>query len=360
MRIEQKALLDELASQRTSETVSSTSPVSGGPPRYAIAALVFLLIAAGVGWQLTSSEPAVQQDAHNDPNPSLESQQTVEDTRQAPEPRLQTPASTTVLDATGYVVARRQAAVSAKMTGKVAEILIEEGMLVEEGQLLARLDDRIPRAEYNLAVAELEGARLAANEVRISFAQAQRELRRVDTLAASEFASAAMLERAQTHVSELRARIASALQNIEMAERKVAVRQQVLSDTEVRAPFTGIVTTKSAQPGEMISPVSAGSGFTRTGIGTIVDMSSLEVEVDVNEAFIDRVYAAQPAHIILNAYPDHEFPASVTAIIPTADRNKATIRIRVGFLERDERVLPGMGVRVSFIAEPITHPDVLN
>jgi RND family efflux transporter MFP subunit len=356
-QIERRALLDELASSRSAEDPHqdpSASAKSGGVRRYLIAITLFGAIVGLIAWQIVpeqqlASAPQTAETAETEPEPVL--QATTDVAPAAPPPPSSI--SNIVLDATGYVVARRQAAVSSKITGKVAEILIEEGMLVEEGQLLARLDDLIPRAEYDLAIAELEGTKLVVNELRISHAQARRELKRVETLAESEFASRAMLERAETKVAELRAQISSARQNTTMAERRAAVRAQVLADTEIRSPFTGIVTTKSAQPGEMISPVSAGGGFTRTGICTIVDMDSLEVEVDVNEAFIDRVYSAQPVDVVLNAYPDHPFPAQVTAIIPAADRNKATIRIRIGFLERDARVLPGMGVRVSFKTEPI-------
>lgn len=351
IHIEKRALLDELASVGSHQDFSSPK-ASSGAGRYALALVVLGAIVGLIAWQivpgeqLASTEEAAEAEVEPAPEPAA---QTV--TVSAPT-ALPSPVVTTVLDATGYVVARRQAAVSSKITGKVAEVLIEEGMLVEEGQLLARLDDLIPRAEYNLAISELEGTKLAVNELRIALAQARRDLQRVETLAENEFASRAMLERAETKVAELRAQISSAQQSVTMADRRAAVRAQVLADTEIRSPFTGIVTTKSAQPGEMISPVSAGGGFTRTGICTIVDMSSLEVEVDVNEAFIDRVYSAQPVQVLLNAYPDHPFPAEVIAIIPAADRNKATIRIRIGFLERDARVLPGMGVRVSFRTKP--------
>ncbi len=355
VQIEKRALLDELASPRSAQGSHqdfSAPKASGGAGRYVFAITVLGAIVALIAWQiapgeqLTGAEETAGADVEPGPAPTW---QTVTDSTPSA-PLL--PTITSVLDATGYVVARRQAAVSSKITGKVAEVLIEEGMLVEEGQLLARLDDLIPRAEYNLAISELEGTKLAVNELRISLVQAQRDLKRVKTLAESEFASRAMLERAETKVAELRAQISSARQSVNMADRRAAVRAQVLADTEIRSPFTGIVTTKSAQPGEMISPVSAGGGFTRTGICTIVDMSSLEVEVDVNEAFIDRVYSAQPVQVLLNAYPDDPFPAEVIAIIPAADRNRATIRIRIGFLERDARVLPGMGVRVSFRTEP--------
>ena len=271
------------------------------------------------------------------------------------------PAGESVLDATGYVVARRQATVSSKATGKVVEIFIEEGMAVESGQLLAQLDDSIPRAQLELAQSQYRASRAALEEFRILLKQEQLDLERTQGLAQRSLASQADLDRDGLTVDGLIARLARARQELNVAERRMAVQQQIVSDMQIRAPFAGVVVAKAAQPGEMISPVSAGGGFTRTGICTIVDMSSLEVEVDVNEAYINRVYAKQPVTVTLNAYPDLRMPAEVIAIIPTADRNKATVRVRVGFLERDDRVLPDMGVKVAFLddtaqTEPVAAP----
>ncbi len=272
------------------------------------------------------------------------------------------PVGNSVLDATGYVVARRQATVSSKATGKVVEVLIEEGVIVEENQLLARLDDSIPRAQYELASSQLESARASLQELDVSLRQARLDLDRTQGLATRNLASQADLDRDQLSVEAIVARLERARRDIEVAQASMAVQEQVLEDMQIKAPFAGVVIAKAAQPGEMISPVSAGGGFTRTGICTIVDMASLEVEVDVNESYINRVYAGQPVQVALNAYPDHHFPAEVIAIIPAADRNKATVRVRVGFLERDSRVLPDMGVRVAFLDErvdtaPVAAPE---
>ena len=256
-----------------------------------------------------------------------------------------------VLDATGYVVARRQATVSSKATGKVVEVLIEEGVEVKQGQLLARLDDSIPRAQYDLAQSQLDSANAGLKELDVDLKQAQLNLDRTRNLAERNLASQADLDRDGLSVEGLSARLERAQKDIVVAERAMAVQRQILEDMQIRAPFDGIVIAKAAQPGEMISPVSAGGGFTRTGICTIVDMNSLEVEVDVNESYINRVFQSQPVQVTLNAYPDYHFPAEVIAIIPAADRNKATVRVRVGFVERDERVLPDMGVRVAFLDE---------
>ena len=258
---------------------------------------------------------------------------------------------TSVLDATGYVVARRQATVSAKTTGKVMEVLIEEGMTVEEGQLLAVLDASIQEARLALFESQLASARAQLEEIRVSIRQAALDYSRTKDLAERDLASQAELDRARLTLQGLQARLKRTERDIEVADRSLAVQRRELDDMEIRAPFGGVVIAKAAQPGEMISPISAGGGFTRTGICTIVDMDSLEVEVDVNEAYINRVYPAQPVTVTLNAYADFAIPAEVIATIPAADRNKATVRVRIGFKERDARILPDMGVRVAFLED---------
>ncbi len=254
-----------------------------------------------------------------------------------------------VLDATGYVVARRQATVSSKVTAKVIDVLVEEGMVVERGQLLAVLDGSIPRARLRLAESRLDAAKAALAELQVNLRQARLDLSRTENLADRNLASQADLDRDSLSVEGLMARLSRTGRDIAVSERSLDLQRQELTDMEIRAPFGGVVIAKAAQPGEMISPVSAGGGFTRTGICTIVDMDSLEVEVDVNEAYINRVHPDQPVNVALNAYPDHDIPASVIATIPAADRNKATVRVRIRFLERDRRVLPDMGVRVAFL-----------
>jgi RND family efflux transporter MFP subunit len=276
------------------------------------------------------------------------------------------PAGSSVLDATGYVVARRQATVSAKVTGKVVEVYVEEGMAVERDALLARLDDSIPRAQLALAESQLSAARAGLDELDVERRQVQLDLERTEGLARRNLASQADLDRDRLDVEALIARLERTRREIVVAEQSVAVQRQQVTDMEIRAPFAGVVVAKAAQPGEMISPISAGGGFTRTGICTIVDMDSLEVEVDVNEAYINRVRAKQPVRVTLNAYPDYSIAAEVIAIIPTADRNKATVRVRIALLERDGRVLPDMGVRVEFLeaavaeeASAVVQPGVL-
>lgn len=254
-----------------------------------------------------------------------------------------------ILNANGYVTARRQATVSSKVTGKVTEVLIEEGMQVREGQILARLDPSTSAAAYRLAQAQASAARSNLEETRVRLEESRTELRRVTSLAAERVISQSEVDRARAQVNALNARLAAQRQELAVTERNVQLQRQDVDDTVIRAPFAGVVVSKNAQPGEMISPMSAG-GFTRTGICTIVDMNSLEVEVDVNEAYINRVTPGQPVVAILDAYPDWQIPAHVITTIPTADRQKATVKVRIGFDQRDPRILPDMGVKVSFIA----------
>jgi RND family efflux transporter MFP subunit len=255
--------------------------------------------------------------------------------------------SRTLLNASGYVTARRAATVSSKVTGKVVEVNVEEGMKVEANQVLARLDSSNVEASLHLAEARLESAHQSVEETKPNLDFAQRELKRFTDLASTKVVSDSDLRRAEMEARALSGRLIRLTAEIGVAEREVEQWKQQLDDTVIRAPFGGVVTSKNAQPGEMISPMSVG-GFTRTGICTIVDMSSLEIEVDVNESFINRVQPSQPAQAILDAYPEWRIPAKVIAIIPTADRQKATVKVRVGFDQLDPRILPDMGVKVAF------------
>ena len=258
-------------------------------------------------------------------------------------------AASSVLDASGYVVARRQATVSSKLTGKVKEVLVEEGMRVEKDQIVATLDDATQRAQLELANAQVVAARAALAETEAQLRAARLERDRLRDLAERKLTSVSSLDAAEADFDTLAARLETGRENVEVSKRNVALAQDALDNMTIRAPFGGMVVSKNAQPGEMISPVSAGGGFTRTGICTIVDMDSLEIEVDVNEAYIQRVTAGQRVSATLDAYPDWQIPAEVIAIVPTADRQKATVRVRIGFLERDERVLRDMGAKVAFL-----------
>lgn len=254
----------------------------------------------------------------------------------------------TVLNASGYVTARRSATVSSKITGRVTEVLIEEGMEVEAGQVMARLDDSNIRTAFELALAQAESAKRGLAETEALLEEARLNLDRNVRLEKRDLASEAQLDRSRALARSLAAQLERKRADVIVAERSVDIYRQQLDDTIIRAPFAGIVIAKNAQPGEMVSPVSAGGGFTRTGIGTIVDMASLEIEIDVNEAYINRVSAGQAAVATLDAYPDWKIPSHVIAIIPTADRQRATVEVRVGFDALDPRILPDMGVKVAF------------
>ena len=264
-----------------------------------------------------------------------------------------------VLDASGYVVARRQTTVSSKVTGKVVAVFVEEGMRVEQDQVVAVLDDTTQQVQLSLAKARAEASRAALREIEARLRNARLERDRLRDLAKRGLTSAASVDAVVATHDELAARLETGRENVKVAERNIAVAEDELSNMTIRAPFAGMVVSKNAQPGEMISPVSAGGGFTRTGICTVIDTDSLEIEVDVNEAYIQRVQPGQRVSATLDAYADWRIPAEVIAIIPTADRQKATVRVRIALLERDDRVLRDMGVKVAFLdadapATPVT------
>jgi RND family efflux transporter MFP subunit len=253
-----------------------------------------------------------------------------------------------VLDATGYVTARREATVSAQITGTVTQVLFDEGDHVKAGQVIARLDDTAQRAALAQAQAQEQSAQALLRQDEAQLAQYQRDVKRDEDLVTRHLVSQQETEQARTRVDTGAALMQSQKKQVEVAGANVRAAQVQLDYCTVRAPFTGVVIAKAAQVGEIVSPFSAGGGFTRTGIGTLVDMDSLEIEVDVNEAYINRVEPGQPVSSVLNAYPDWRIPSHVIAIIPTADRSKATVKVRIGFDTKDERIVPDMGVRVSF------------
>ncbi|WP_200955298.1 efflux RND transporter periplasmic adaptor subunit [Pelomonas sp. Root1237] len=255
-----------------------------------------------------------------------------------------------VLQATGYVTARRMATVSAQMTGTLTEVLIDEGFKVKKGQVLARLDDTGLKAGLAAAQAQIRTAEANLGQVRAQLAQAQADERRQAELNASGMTTRQSREQAATAVKTVSAQMEASQRQIEAAQAQARQARVNFDYATVRAPFDGVVTARAAQVGEIISPLSAGGGFTRTGVGTIVDMDSLEVNVDVNEAYIAQVKPDMPCEAVLDAYPDWKIPAHVVAVIPSADRGKATVKVRVALEKKDERLVPDMGVRVSFLA----------
>jgi|SRR6185503_849870 len=262
----------------------------------------------------------------------------------------------TLLSGTGYVTARRRATISSKITGKIVEVNVEEGMAVKEGQILARLDDSTARSSLRLAEAQLAAARGGVNENEVRLNEAKVTYGRLVALLKDGIVTQAEVDTAKAQVDSIGARIESLRHQITVSERALEFEQTNLDNTIVRAPFSGMAISKDAQAGEMVSPVSAGGGFTRTGICTIVDMRSLEIEVDVNEAYINRVKPGQDVVAMLDAYPDWQIPAEVVTPVPTADRQKATVLVRIRFKQLDPRILPDMGIKVSFLADPGATP----
>ena len=299
---------------------------------WTVALLVFAGLGVG-GWEWATREKPVEIEAATVTQRSAGSQ-------------------ASVLNASGYVTARRRATVSSKITGKVVEINVEEGMAVKAGQVLARLDDSTARAALELAQAQAEAARHGVQENEAHLAQARITLNRMTQLLKDGIVTQADADQAKLDVDATAARLASLRQQINVAESQVAVTKTDLDNTIIRAPFSGMAVTKDAQPGEMVSPVSAGGGFTRTGICTIVDMQSLEIDVDVNESYINRVHPNQKVTAVLDAYPDWSIPGHVITMVPTADRQKATVQVRIAFESLDPKILPDMGIKVTFLKDP--------
>jgi HlyD family secretion protein len=314
--------LDQLKIEREPETESRSS-------LWPVVAIIVLVLAVAAYWLFLKPEAALE-------------------VRTVVAREISNQTANTVLNASGYVTARRQATVSSKFTGKVMEVLIEEGMAVEKDQILARLDDSNVATSYALANAQLKSAQTSLKETQAFLKEARAIFKRTRNLVDRQLASEAEMDRARAGSESLAAQLERKQADVLVAEMQLDVYRQQLEDTIIRAPFAGVVVAKNAQPGEMISPVSAGGGFTRTGIGTIVDMASLEIEIDVNEAYINRVKAGQKIVATLDAYPDWTIPCHVIAIIPTADRQRATVEVRVGFDALDPRILPDMGVKVAF------------
>ena len=304
----------------------------GGRARLWVSVAAVVLIALAAVWWFARPRPAQVRTA-------------------AAEARTGGAAAGAVLNASGYVTARREATVSSKVTGKVMDVLVEEGMEIREGQVLAHLDDATPRKQLALAEAQLVSQRRALTETEVRLKEAKLNQQRMRRLLGEGVSTQAQVDAADAGADSLAARLDLGRQDVAVAERQVALRRQDEEDTVIRAPFSGVAVSKDAQPGEMISPISAGGGFTRTGICTLVDMKSLEIEVDVNESYIPRVKPGQKATATLDAYPDWQIPARVIMPVPTADRQKATVKVRLAFEQLDPRILPDMGVKVAFLAD---------
>ena len=261
-----------------------------------------------------------------------------------------------LLNVSGYITPRREATIAAKITARVKDVLVDEGMRVHQGQLLATLDDSDARVRLTSAQADRDASQAGLADLQVQLANAERELHRTEALEKSGVSSPQALDLARTTRDSLVAKIELTKQQVQAADARIKVAQQDLDNCTVRAPFDGIVVSKDAQPGEMVSPMSAGGGFTRTGIATVVDMKSIEIEVDVNEAYIARVHPGMPVSAVLDAYPDWQIPAKVRTVIPTADRQKATVKVRITFDQLDPRILPDMGIKVTFLGDEPKSP----
>jgi RND family efflux transporter MFP subunit len=319
----------DLSSLRIEDSVRSRSS-RGKIWRFLAALLGLLVLLTGGFLAFRARVPAVEVAAARVPN---------------------SPGGQTLLNASGYVTPRRRSTVAAKITGRVSSVVFDEGMHVAKGQLLATLDDSDARRALDAAIADRNAQQAAIADLQVQLKYAELQLRRAQELFAEKVQSQEALDSARTNVDSFQAKIALAKQQVDAADARIRQAKQNVDNCIIRAPFGGIIVSKDAQIGEMVSPISAGGGFTRTGIATIVDMNSNEIEVDVNEAYIARVYPGQKVIATLDAYPDWQIPCHVRTIIPTADREKATVKVRISFDKLDPRILPDMGVKVAFLDE---------
>ncbi|MEX0298746.1 MAG: efflux RND transporter periplasmic adaptor subunit [Kordiimonas sp.] len=343
-------LLSQLKIDRTEETPSS------GVSAITVGALMIAAAAAGgagawafLGTEAPSVETSTPIAKVNKVTPSTPKPAVTATEPSAPAAAPSVDPSEKILNASGYITARRMATVSAQIMGLITEVNVEEGMSVTTGQVLATLDSAVATVNLDFADAQVAVAKARLGRINSSLAEAKRVLERTKELNKANFSSEADLTRAQADVESFEADLISARADIRVSELEAQRQRERLDDHTIKAPFGGVVTVKNAQPGEIVAPSSAGGGFTRTGICTIVDMDSLEIEVDVNEAFIGRVFEGQKVEANLDAYPNWRIPASVIAVIPTADRAKATVRVRIRIEEKDARILPDMGVKVAFL-----------
>ncbi|HUE43603.1 MAG TPA: efflux RND transporter periplasmic adaptor subunit [Candidatus Sulfotelmatobacter sp.] len=256
-----------------------------------------------------------------------------------------------LLNASGYVTPRRRATIAAKITGRVTGVFFDEGTVVKENQLLATLDDSDVQKALASAKADKDSTEAAIADLQVQLKNANIELHRADQLQKAGVQTQEQLDTARMNADSLKAKIDLAKAQVAASASRIVEAQQAVDNCTIRAPFAGIAVSKDAQVGEMVSPISAGGGFTRTGIATVVDMNSNEIEVDVNESYIARVHDGQKVTAILDAYPDWEIPSHVRTIIPTADRQKATVKVRISFDKLDPRILPDMGIKVTFLGE---------
>jgi RND family efflux transporter MFP subunit len=255
----------------------------------------------------------------------------------------------TTLNASGYVIAQQEATVAAEITGMVTAVYVTEGDRVAAGQVIAQLDDSAYQATVRQAQSQLDADRAVPPEYQAQLVRDHLTMERMQSLVKTSAVSQASVDQAVAAVGVDKSELAHAIGQVAVDEKTLAYDETQLSYTVIRAPFAGVVTERYAHPGEMISPEAVG-GFTQTGICKVVDMKSLEIDVDVNEAYVERVHARQTVEAVLDAYPDWTIPAHVIGVVPTANQQKATVKVRIAFDHLDPKILPQMGVQVRFLS----------
>ncbi len=325
----------DLSGLRIDRDAPSADP---GPDRRILflAAAVFVLAALGlVAWRATHPSSVLVQVARAESLGGVPGSSAAE-----------------ILTANGYVVARQRASVSTEVAGRLNRLLVEEGSRVTKGQVLGVLQNEDQRSALESARAALASAEARASEARATAREASLSRGRMAELHARGLVSQAELDRAVAADDVARARVGSAEADVTNARARVQSAQVEYDRTFIRAPFSGAVLRKEAEVGEIVSPIPSSGGLTRGAIVTMANLASLEAEADVNEGYVSRVREGMRAEITLDAYPDERFPAHVRQIVPTADRQKATVLVKVAFDRLDPRVLPEMGVKVTFLADP--------
>ncbi len=258
----------------------------------------------------------------------------------------------TVLNASGYVVAQRKAAVSSKSTGRLVFLGVEEGSRVKKGQIIASLENEDLMAARNQAISQIKQAEADLGTAQAELVDAELQHRRYQTLVAQDLVPRQDFDTAVARFKKAQAGVGSAQARIKVAEAGLANTQAALDYSYIRGPFDGVVTTKYADVGEVVAPFGAAANA-RAAVVTMADLHSLMVEVDVAESNLDKVHLAQPCEISLDAIPDRRFAGEVHMIVPTADRTKATVLTKVKFLETDDRILPEMSAKVAFLSQPL-------
>ncbi len=346
-------------------SASYANPGKPGNPLMKVGIAAALVGVAVVGYQWMGNNDTAMATSHSNQTPSSTPTQVASTSTptqvaststqpvSSPKPAASTStskaSSDALLNASGYVTARRTATVSSRTLGRVETLYAEEGEQVKTGQVLAQLENKIETIELAQAKSALVSAKARLDEINVRLKEAKDKLANGEALTQHQFIPEDELITLRANFQFQQAALRTQQNEVKNAELSVKLRQQLLNDLVITSPFSGTIISKNAQAGEIVSPSSAGGGFTRTGIYTLVDMNSLEIEVDVSEDYISRLSAGTRASAVMDAFPDEPIPAEVIAIVPTANRSKETVRVRVKFLETDERILPEMAVRVKFL-----------